>query len=101
LTTLRPPLIRLPGGSLSDVYFWNSPNGTPPADAPSTLKDANGADVAAGYWYGTNSDSWTITVDNFYNVLQLTGSQGMITVNYGYARYGTGADPVAAAAHMA
>ena len=101
LTTLRPPLIRLPGGSLSDMYFWNAPNGTPPADAPSTLKDANGADVDADYWYGTNSDNWTITVDNFYNVLQQTGSQGMITVNYGYARYGTGADPVAAAAHMA
>jgi hypothetical protein len=101
LTTLRPPLIRLPGGSLSDMYFWNAPNGTPPADAPSTLKDANGTDVDADYWYGTNSDNWTITVDNFYNVLQQTGSQGMITVNYGYARYGTGADPVAAAAHMA
>jgi hypothetical protein len=101
LTTLRPPLIRLPGGSLSDMYFWNAPNGTPPADAPSTLKDANGTDVDADYWYGTNSDNWTITVDNFYNVLQQTGSQGMITVNYGYARYGTGADPVAVAAHMA
>lgn len=101
LTALRPPLMRLPGGSLSDMYFWNSPNGTPPADAPSTLKDANGAAVAAAYWYGTNTDNWTITVDNFYNVMQQTGSQGMITVNYGYARYGTSADPVAAAAHLA
>jgi hypothetical protein len=101
LTNLRPQVIRLPGGSLSDMYFWNSPNGTPPADAPSTLKDANGADVSAGYWYGTNKGNWTITVDNFYNVLQQTGSQAMITVNYGYARYGTSDYPVAAAAHLA
>jgi len=101
LTDLHPPVMRLPGGSLSDMYFWNSPNGTPPSDAPSTLKAANGNDVSAGYWYGTNSDNWTITVDNFYNVLQQTGSQSMITVNYGYARYGTSADPVAKAAHLA
>lgn len=101
LTTLRPPLMRLPGGSLSDIYFWNSPKGRPPADAPSTLKDANGADMPADYWYGTNSEDWTITVDNFYNVMQQTESQGMITVNYGYARYGTSPDPVAAAAHLA
>ena len=101
LTDLHPPVMRLPGGSLSDMYFWNSPNGTPPSDAPSTLKDANGNDVTAGYWYGTNSGNWTITVDNFYNVLQQTGSKSMITVNYGYARYGTSNDPVAAAAHLA
>jgi hypothetical protein len=34
-------------------------------------------------------------------MLQQTNNQGMITINYGYARYGTGADPVAAAAHLA
>src|SRR5829696_676150 len=34
-------------------------------------------------------------------MLQQTGNQGMITVNYGYARYGTGSNPVAAAAHLA
>ena len=42
-----------------------------------------------------------MSVDNYYNMLQQTGNQGMITINYGYARYGTGADPVAAAAHLA
>jgi hypothetical protein len=34
-------------------------------------------------------------------MLQQTGNQGMITVNYGYARYGTGPNPVAQAAHLA
>ncbi|MFL5771798.1 MAG: alpha-L-arabinofuranosidase, partial [Flavisolibacter sp.] len=36
-----------------------------------------------------------------YNMLQQTGNKGMITVNYGYARYGTSNNPVAAAAHLA
>jgi len=101
LTNLKPPVLRFPGGSLSDMFFWNSPNGTPPSDAPSTLKDANGNDVSAGYWYGTNTGNWTITVDNYYNLLQQTASQSMITVNYAYARYGTSNDPVATAAHLA
>ena len=34
-------------------------------------------------------------------MLQQTNNKGIITVNYGYARYGTGNDPVAAAAHLA
>ena len=34
-------------------------------------------------------------------MLAQTRSTGIITVNYGYARYGTGPDPVAAAAHLA
>src|ERR1700712_2516654 len=34
-------------------------------------------------------------------MLQQTDNTGIITVNYGYAEYGTGPDPVAAAAHLA
>ena len=34
-------------------------------------------------------------------MLKQTGNQGLLTVNYGYARYGTGPNPVAAAAHLA
>jgi hypothetical protein len=34
-------------------------------------------------------------------MLQQTGNQGLITINYGYARYGTGPNPAAAAAHLA
>jgi len=101
LTNLKPNVIRFPGGSISDVFFWNANVNQPPADAPANLLDANGVSSAAGYWFGKNPQSWTLSVDNYYNMLQQTGNQGMITVNYGYARYGTGTNPVAQAAHLA
>jgi hypothetical protein len=34
-------------------------------------------------------------------MLQQSNNQGLITINYGYARYGTGTNPVSAAAHLA
>lgn len=101
ITTLHPHIIRFPGGSISDVFFWNAEPNMPPADAPANLVQDNGNSSAAGYWYGKNTASWTFSVDNYYSMLQQTGNQGMITVNYGYARYGTSANPVAAAAHLA
>ena len=101
ITNLHPNIIRFPGGSLSDIYFWNANAGARPADAPDSLLDANGAKIEAGYWYGKNTQGWTMSVDNYYNMLQQTGNQGIITINYGYARYGMSANPVAAAAHLA
>lgn len=94
-------IIRFPGGSISDVFFWNAQNHAKPADAPDSLVQANGTKTPAGYWYGKNSESWTLSVDNYYNLLQQTGNKGLITINYGYARYGTGTNPVASAAHLA
>lgn len=94
-------IIRFPGGSISDVFFWNAEKDARPADAPASLLNAGGESNAVYYWYGKNTESWTCSVDKYYSMLQQTGNQGMITVNYGYARYGTGADPVAAAAHLA
>ncbi len=102
ITNLDPGLIRFPGGNLSSVFFWNAEPGHPPADAPARLIDgATGNETDAGYWYGKNHDYWTLSTENYYTMLQQTGSQGVITINYGYARYGTGEDPVAAAAHLA
>ena len=101
LTNLKPGVIRFPGGSISDVYFWNAAPGQPPADAPDSLPDASGNKKPSGYWFGKNTASWTASLDNYYSLLQQTGSQGMITVNYGYARYGKGSNPVAIAAHLA
>jgi hypothetical protein len=101
IQTLHPHIIRFPGGSISDVYFWNAMPDVPPADAPSQLLNAAGVSSAAGYWYGKNTAYWTISLDNYYNMLQQTANQGMITINYGYARYGKSANPVAAAAHLA
>jgi hypothetical protein len=100
INNLHAGVIRFPGGSTSDVYFWNQ-SSAPPADAPSTLIDANGNTVTNPYWFGKNTASWTISVDSYYSLLQQTGNNGMITVNYGYARYGTSSNPVASAAHLA
>ncbi|WP_259071674.1 alpha-L-arabinofuranosidase [Mucilaginibacter sp. X4EP1] len=103
ITTLSPNILRAPGGSLSDVYFWNADGVTvpAPADAPANLLDDNGNSSPAGYWFGNNTQTFTITVDNYYKVLAQTNSTGLITVNYGYARYGTSAHPDQTAAHLA
>ncbi|MDQ6901414.1 MAG: alpha-L-arabinofuranosidase [Bacteroidota bacterium] len=102
LTDLSPNIIRGPGGSISDVYFWNGTDANPsPSDAPANLLNSTGTASAANYWYGGNGASWTFSLANYYNLLAQTNSTGIITVNYGYARYGTSANPVAAAAHLA
>ncbi len=101
ITDLKPHIIRFPGGSISDVFFWNQPKDAKPADAPDNLMNADGVASPAGYWYGKNTESWTCSVDKYYQMLQQTGNEGIITINYGYARYGTSSNPVAAAAHLA
>ncbi|MGN6490867.1 MAG: alpha-L-arabinofuranosidase [Agriterribacter sp.] len=102
ITNLNPGLIRFPGGNISSVFFWNAAPGNAPADAPAKLIDGStGNETNAGYWFGKNNDSWTLSTDNYYTMLQQTNSKGVITINYGYARYGTSTDPVAAAAHLA
>lgn len=99
ITDLSPNVIRGPGGSTSDIYFWNA--SSKPSDVPDSLLDANSTSSAASYWYGQNPQTWTMTIDNYYTLLQQTNSVGIQTVNYAYARYGTSANPVAAAAHLA
>jgi len=101
LINFKPGIIRGPAGSVSDVFFFNAANGASPADAPANLVKGDGTTAAAGYWYGKNSEIWTFSIDGYYNMLQQTNSTGLLTVNYGYARYGTGPNPVAAAAHLA
>jgi len=102
LSDLSPNVIRGPGGSISDVYFWNGTDANPaPTDAPATLLSAGGMPGAASYWYGGNTASWTFSLDNYYAMLSQTNSTGILTINYGYARYGTSAQPVGAAAHLA
>ena len=101
ITNLHPGIIRFPGGSLSDVYFWNAARNVRPADVPDSFPDVNGNKISTDYWYGKNTDWWTISLDNYYNMLQQTGNLGMITINYAYARYGMSSNPVATAAHLA
>ncbi len=101
LTNLHPHIIRFPGGSSSDCYFWNGEQGALPADAPVMIVDETGAKKEPGYNYGKSNYNWQCNLDNYYTMLLQTNNKGIITINYGYARYGTSADPVAAAAHLA
>lgn len=98
---LQPGIIRFPGGNLSSLYFWNAAPGAPPADAPVKLLDGDGKEIDGHYWFGDNVFDYTLSLANYYKLLQQTGNEGIITINYGYARYGLGPDPVAAAAHLA
>ncbi len=101
ITNLHPHIIRFPMGSGSDVYFWNQPANTNPPDAPAQIVDKDGNFKDPGYGWGKTTDNWRASLDNYYAMLQQSNNSGIITVNYGYARYGTSANPVAAAAHLA
>ena len=95
IKNLAPQVIRWPGGSMSNEYFWKATSkATAPQDVP---PDYNYKDLL----YGSNNNSWTMSVDNFYSLLQKTNSIGSISVNYSYARIGTSEDPVRTAAKYA
>jgi hypothetical protein len=94
IQNLSPNILRCPGGSLSDTYFWDAVEGKRPTDIPSTIA----FDVLNA---GKTTANWAQSLDNYYDLLKKTNSTGCIVVNYGYARYGTSADPVANAAHYA
>lgn len=101
MKTLQPGFIRFPAGSGSDVYFWNAERDGLPSDVPAKIINKDGLLQEPGYWFGKINESWTASLDQYYSVLSQTGSIGVLTVNYGYARYGTSGDPVAKAAHLA
>jgi hypothetical protein len=101
INLLSPNIIRAPGGNISNVYFWDANVNQPPSDVPDSLYDSNGNKVKAGWNYGRNTQSWTLSLDNYYQMLSITHNTGIICVNFSYSRYGTGLDPVATAAHYA
>ena len=101
ITNLHPHIIRFPGGSSSDCYFWNAKQDSIPADAPPALVKDDGTKDNPGYNFGKTNYNWQCNLDNYYSMLLQTNNKGIITVNYGYARYGTGNNPVATAAHLA
>jgi hypothetical protein len=104
INNLKMGVMRIPGGSLSDVYFWNRQGvyenyniksyDPPLLDIPPTISPWIGKRIR-------NYENWSMGVDQYYQMMQITGITGMVTVNYGYARYGTSANPVAQAAHLA
>ena len=101
IRNLSPKILRYPGGNLSNNFFWNAEKGQLPEDVPDTLLYQHGDKKPGSYWYGKNKDTLTMSVDNYYEMLKQTGSTGIICVNAGYARYGTGPTPVQTAAHLA
>jgi hypothetical protein len=94
IKNLSPHILRWPGGNLSNEYFWDAVQGQGPADLPPSLK-------VGVLNAGRTTAKGIMTLDNYYDMLAKTHSTGCICVNYGYARYGTSADPVANAAHYA
>ncbi len=91
VTDLNPHVLRFPGGSLSDTYFWDATPETRPVDIPPDMD----------YWAGQNTPSWSMSLDDYYKLLNSTNSEGSICINYGYARYGLSEHPVNQAAHYA
>src|SRR3989304_4315326 len=91
IKNMNPHVLRWPGGNLSNDYFWNLSSNQRPTDIPADRSP----------WYGQNVQNWEMSTDEYYNLLQTTGCEGIICVNYSYARYGASANPVAKAAHMA
>jgi len=98
---LSSHVLRYPGGNLSNMFFWDARPEALPEDIPNEPSWAVENQLRERYRGGRNDDEEALAVDNFYRVLKQTRNTGAITVNYAYARYGTGPDPVAQAAHYA
>jgi hypothetical protein len=102
LNMLSPTLIRFPGGSWSDIYFWDKL----PDDIPGTIPDGTTYNYSTGSYnnislYPQAGPWYSLTPDNYYSMRSQLGTQGLITINYAYARYGLSDDPVNQAAHEA
>ncbi len=98
---LSPDVLRYPGGNLSNLFFWNAKPGKLPEDVPNPVYVGGEKKYTDNFWYGKDERSNTLSVDNYYKMLEQTGSTGIICVNYAYARYGTGPEPVSTAAKLA
>src|SRR5580692_11631622 len=58
---LSPNVIRGPGGSISDVYFWNGTAAAPaPGDVPDSIYTNGGTLGPTGPWYGGVYGSGTL-----------------------------------------
>lgn len=98
---LSPHILRYPGGNLSSLFFWDAAPGELPADVPDPLYGGVDKRYKEEYWFGKNTSATTLSVDNYSNMLEQTNSTGIICVNYSYARYGMGPNPVQTAAKYA
>jgi hypothetical protein len=102
---MAPTLIRYPGGSWADGWFMDKI----PTDLPDSVYDGtkyNGNIKATPKMAFTGhtgkQGGWVTTTDQYYAFRKAAGvSEGLMTVNYAYARLSTSKDPVAQAAHEA
>ena len=106
IKNLSPNVIRWPGGNMSNDYFWNaSSQATCPKDIPPATTATSALPPSTFKFnpqlYGADQTSFTMPLNNYYDMLIKTNSTGIICVNYAYARYGTSADPVLTAAKYA
>lgn len=101
INKLNPAVIRYPGGSEANIFFWDRDQGNLPTDVPATLYDRDGNSINPSWKYGKSAAAETMSLDNYYQLLQQTSSKGMITINYSYARYGLSDNPVTQAAKYA
>ncbi|HRU93484.1 MAG TPA: alpha-L-arabinofuranosidase, partial [Candidatus Marinimicrobia bacterium] len=101
LKQLAPQILRYPGGNLSNLFFWNNRPSQLPEDVPDPLYGGVEKPYREEFWFGRNDTAITLSVDNYYKMLEMTNCSGLICVNYSYARYGKGENPVATAAKYA
>lgn len=94
LEKLMPSLIRFPGGSWSDVYFWNGN----PGDLPTNVPNSEGVMEPLYPQFGSGHSP---TFSNYLNMRDQINAQGLVTINYAYARYGLSEKPAEQAAHIA
>jgi hypothetical protein len=94
LQLLSPTLIRFPGGSWSDIYFWNGN----PGDLPVNVPNGSGVMVPLSPQFGSQH---TPTFSSYLDMREQLNTQGLITINYAYARYGLSEKPAEQAAHLA
>jgi hypothetical protein len=103
---LSPNIIRFPGGSNSNGYFWNNSVTDVSfiqSELPDTLFDSDGNPYymdPSWWWFGKNTN-WQMNLSDYYNLREAMQCQGLITINYGYARYGQGPTPAITAAKYA
>ncbi|MBN2281126.1 MAG: hypothetical protein JXQ65_11140 [Candidatus Marinimicrobia bacterium] len=95
ISQVQNGFIRFPGGDASNVYFFDGL----PADIPDKVLTHDGS--WDNFHNGLEDVSWKMNTHDFYNFLTAVNSEGFITVNYAYARYGLSDDPVSKAASHA
>lgn len=91
-------ILRFPGGNWSNDYFWDAPFR---ADLPDDIGIMNEGDPVPAQGALPSDDGWMMTPENYYALLDSVGAEGIISINYSYARYGTSEDPVQRAAEYA